>query len=275
MLINDGSRDKTQELIEKFVLKRDYLFYRTFANNAGHQSALRAGINAAVDYDAAVMMDSDLQHPPEMIPAMIKDWESGAKIVQMVRRDSAKDAGLFKYLSSRGYYRLINSLSSLKLDYGASDFRLIDNLVIRTVSASCEQDLFLRGYFSWLPVAKTTVLYSPQKRVAGTSKYNLRKMLGLAYEGILQFSEKPLLMSVIVGVVLSALSFIYGVLLILRYIFGAHLVSGWTSLMVTVLFCFGINFMLIGIIGAYLAHAIRLEKQRPEFIVAEEKLPKT
>jgi dolichol-phosphate mannosyltransferase len=152
---------------------------------------------------------------------------------------------------------------------------LIDDLVIRTVAASKEKDLFLRGYFSWLPIPKTVISYRPQKRVAGTSKYNLRKMLILAYEGILQFSEKPLLIAVVVGAALSALSLLYGAFIVLRYLFGAYLVSGWTSLMVTVLFCFGINFMLIGIIGAYLAHAIRLEKQRPEFIVAEEKLPKT
>jgi glycosyltransferase involved in cell wall biosynthesis len=275
MLVNDGSTDKTRQLIEKLSKNRDHLYYREFADNAGHQSALRAGLNTAVDYDAAIMMDADLQHPPEMIPAMLDAWESGAKIVQMVRNDNAKEAGFFKYLTSKVYYRLINSLSNLKLEYGASDFRLIDNLVLRTVAASKEKDLFLRGYFSWFPVSKISIGYKPRQRVAGSSKYSMRKMLSLAYQGILQFSEKPLLIAVIVGAVLSLLSFIYGSFIVLRYLFGAHVVSGWTSLMVTVLFCFGINFMLIGIIGAYLAHAIRLEKQRPEFIVADEKLPKT
>jgi glycosyltransferase involved in cell wall biosynthesis len=275
LLVNDGSTDKTQQTIEKICSNDDQFFFVSLANNAGHQSALRAGINKAVNYDAAIMMDADMQHPPELIPRMIDAWVNGAKIVQMVRSDTATEAGALKYLTSKSYYRVINALSSINLEYGASDFRLIDKLVIETVACSKEKDLFLRGYFSWLPVPKKSIPYIPQKRIAGSSKYSFRKMMSLAYEGILQFSEKPLLMAVVVGATLSALSLIYGLVIIIRYILGAHLVSGWTSLMVTVLFCFGINFMLIGIIGAYLAHAIRLEKQRPEFIVASEKTPKT
>ncbi len=273
LLVNDGSTDGTQKIIEDFSGEHSYIYYREFSGNAGHQSALRAGLNAAAAYNAAVMMDADMQHPPELIPDMLKAWEDGAKIVQMVRKDTAREAGVLKYVTSKGYYSFINSMSSLHLEYGASDFRLVDRSVIQTVAESKENDLFLRGYFSWLSVPKANIPYSPRERVAGSSKYSLGKMFGLAYEGVLQFSERPLLLAVGLGMILAAAAFIYGLVLIIRFFVGAHLVSGWTSLMVTTLFLFGINFILIGVIGAYLAHAIRLEKQRPEFIISKEKLP--
>ena len=273
LLVNDGSIDETQTVIEKCCLEYPYIYYRQLAENSGHQSALRAGLNSAVNYDAAVMMDADMQHPPEMIPVMVEAWEKGGKIVQMVRNDTATDVGVVKYLASRSYYVLINILSDLKLKYGASDFRLIDKLVTRQVVDSRENDLFLRGYFSSLRVPKQSVFYKPNKRVAGATKYTSRKMLHLAYQGIMQFSERPLQIAMVIGGLLAGVSFAYGVALTLRYLMGNHVVSGWTSLTVTILFCFGINFVLIGIVGAYLTQALRLEKQRPEFIVAREKLP--
>ncbi len=273
LLINDGSSDKTQELLEILSKEKSFVYYREFARNAGHQSALRAGIAAAGDYDAAIMMDADMQHPPELVPQLLEAWEQGAKIVQMVRRDSSKEAGFFKYLTSRAYYQFINRITNLQLEYGASDFRLIDRSVVQAVTSSKEQDLFLRGYFSWLPVSRVTIPYKSHKRIAGKSKYSVRKMIDLAQKGVLQFSEKPLQLAMSVGIGLALLSFLYGLFLIVRYLLGDYSVSGWTSLMVIMLFCFGINFILMGIIGSYLAQSIRIQKQRPEFIIASEKLP--
>lgn len=275
MLINDGSTDNTQDVIEAAAKTHDFIYYRQFAHNAGHQSALRAGLNASVNYDAVIMMDADMQHPPELIPEMIRQWEQGAKIVQMTRDDNAKDTGKFRYLTSRLYYKVINRVSDLNLEYGASDFRLIDKTVAQTVARSREHDLFLRGYFSWLKVPRVTIAYKPNPRIAGVSKYSLRKLLDLAYKGILQFSEKPLRIAVGIGVVFALVSLVYGLYLVFAYVAGIdRLVSGWTSLMVILLFCFGINFILLGIIGSYLAHSISIQKQRPEFIIATEKLPK-
>lgn len=273
LLVNDGSSDGTQKVIEKLAYEHDYIYFREFAGNAGHQSALRAGLNAATAYDAVIMMDADLQHPPELIPQMIKAWEGGSLIVQMIRQDSARQAGVLKYLTSRLYYRFINSMSDLNLEYGASDFRLVDKSVTRLVADSKENDLFLRGYFSWLPVARQAIEYVPNKRVAGTSKYNVKKMLDLAYKSVLQFSEKPLRIAVTIGVVLALASFLYGVVLTVLRLTGQTTVSGWTSLMVVVLFCFGINFILVGFIGSYLAHSISIQKQRPEFVIANQKIP--
>jgi polyisoprenyl-phosphate glycosyltransferase len=273
LLVNDGSKDNTQMIIEELASKFDYIFYRKFSHNAGHQSAVRAGINVARGYDAAIMMDADIQHPPELIPKMLEEWKKGAKVVQMVRQDGAKDVGVLKYLTSRAYYYLLNLISDLNLEYGSSDFRLIDRGVVEAVADSPENDLFLRGYFSWLPTSKVSIGYKPNKRFAGVSKYTWRKMLDLASKGVLQFSEKPLRIATSIGIVLALFSFLYGIFLIVRHLTGNYAVSGWTSLMVVVLICFGINFILIGTIGNYLAHSISIQKRRPEFIIDREKLP--
>lgn len=273
MFVNDGSTDSTQSVLHNQAKLHDFIFYREFSRNAGHQSALRAGIEASVSYDATIMMDSDMQHPPELIPLMLEEWEKGTYIVQMTRQDTSEEVGGIRYWVGRLYYSFINAITDLKLDYGASDFRLVDQSVIRTVANSEERQLFLRGYFSWIPASRVSIPYRPNKRVAGVSKYTLRKLLDLAYKSVLQFSEKPLRIAGAIGLGLAIMSILYGLALIVMYFTQAHTVSGWASLMVLISFCFGINFILLGIIGNYLAHSISIQKQRPEFIVASEKLP--
>lgn len=272
VFINDGSLDDTQSQIEALSAKYSFIYYRSFAKNVGHQAALRAGIDVCGAYDAVIMMDADMQHPPLLIPEMIKAWKQGISIVQMVRRDNVKEAGFLKYLTSKLYYKLINAISSLSMEYGASDFRLIDASVAKTVIYSPERDLFLRGYFAWLPASRVALQYKPAERFAGSSKYTFKKMLELAVRGVVQFSEKPLYIATNVGLFMACISIVYGVALVARYLAGGHVVSGWTSLMVVILFCFGLNFTLLGIIGHYIAHALRLQKQRPDYIVSKEKL---
>ena len=273
LFVNDGSSDGTQQLIQNACKSNKHIYYREFAHNAGHQSALRAGINVSTEYKAVIMMDADMQHPPELIPDMINAWEKGAKIVQMIREDIVSEVGALKYLIRRSYYWGLNSISDIKLEYGASDFRLIDQTVAKTVAISPESDLFLRGYFSWLPISRTTIKYKPNKRIAGSSKYSLRKLLALAYKSVLQFSEKPLRIAVSIGLIMAILSLIYGIALVIMHLSGVRTVSGWTSFMVAILFCFGLNFILLGIIGHYLAHSISIQKQRPEFVITNEKIP--
>ena len=272
MLINDGSSDKTQSVINK-LSKQEHIYYREFARNMGHQAALRAGLDVSLGYDAAIMMDADMQHPPELIPEILKAWEGGAKIVQMIRKDNLQDVGIVKYSLSHFYYALINLISDLKLEYGASDFRLIDNKAISMVYESPEKDLFLRGYFAWLPISRTTIIYKPNKRIAGKSNYTFRKSLGLANTSILQFSDKPLRLTAMLGIGLSMIAFIYGITLIILHLLGSYTVRGWTSLMVVVLFCFGVIITILGVIGSYLARSIDIQKKRPEFIAEKEKIP--
>lgn len=273
LFVNDGSSDKTQSLLEEAAKGIPHIYYREFAHNVGHQSALRAGINASVGYDAVVMLDADMQHPPKLIPNMIKKWEEGYKVVQMIRNDGAEDVGTIRYAIRRLYYGFIRYISDLKLEYGASDFRIVDGSVAKIVANSHESHLFLRGYFSWLPVSRTTIKYKPSKRIAGSSKYSWRKLYKLTYSSILQFSEKPLHIAVLIGILMALVAIVYALVVAVFYLLGHHEVSGWTSLMIVMLFSFGINFILLGIIGHYMAHSINLQKQRPEFVVAEEKLP--
>ena len=276
ILVNDGSLDKTLGTIKSVIKKHPKgIYYRSFAKNAGHQSALRAGLDVCGDYDAVIMLDADMQHPPELIPKMIAAWEDGASIVQMIREDSASEAGFMKYVTSKLYYKIMNSISSLNLEYGASDFRLIDQSITKSVIKSNENDLFLRGYFAWLPASRISITYKPAERFAGTSKYTFKKMLDLAAKGVMQFSEKPLQIAMNIGIITAAASILYALFLVGLYVHGDYVVSGWTSLMVVVLFCFGINFIIMGIIGQYLAHALSLQKNRPDYIVTEEKLPKS
>jgi glycosyltransferase involved in cell wall biosynthesis len=275
LFINDGSTDKTQKIIESLAKKNDFLFYREFAANAGHQAALRAGIEAGINYDAVIMMDADLQHPPEYISTMLEIWnKQSVNIVQMIRDDTRQEAGTVKYITSKGYYWFINKLSGLNLEYGASDFRLIDQVVTKEVVGSTEKDLFLRGYFSWIKASRVTVPYKPAQRFAGSSKYTFKKMLQFAGKGILQFSEKPLRLAVGLGIIMALLSLLYGIFLIVSYLIGDYAVSGWTSLMSVLLFCFGVNFIVLGLIGIYLSHAIAIGKKRPQYIIATEKLSK-
>lgn len=275
LFVNDGSSDKTQAVIELAAQKNSHIYFREFSQNAGHQSALRAGINAAIDYDAVIMLDADMQHPPKLIPEMIKEWEAGFDVTQMIRDDDTEDVGSLKFFIRKANYSVFRFISGLQLEYGASDFRIVDKSVINIVANSKENDLFLRGYFSWLPVKRTIIKYKPSKRVAGTSKYSFRKLYKLSYNSVLQFSEKPLRIAVTIGIIMALIAIIYGGTLATLYLLGTHkTVSGWASLMIVMLFCFGINFILLGIIGHYMAHSINLQKQRPEYVIANEKLPK-
>lgn len=274
-LVNDGSADNTQEVIKALEKQDPHLYHLEFAANFGHQSALRAGIEAvagADKYDAILMLDADLQHPPRYFRKMLDLWRKGYLIVQMARDDKDNNLSFFKNVTSKAYYQMINRLANLEMHAGSSDFRLIDKTVATTIAVSPEQNIFLRGYFAWLPVKRINVSYTPEKRHYGTSKYNLKKMLQLGYRGILQFSEKPLVFIMGFGAFLAAISFLYGIFTIVQKIMG-HTASGWASLMAVTLFFFGINFLFLGLIGIYLAYNMRIIKSRPEYIIREHKLP--
>lgn len=276
LFVDDGSRDLTAKIIKELSAKNDFVYYRVFAKNSGHQAALRAAIDSAQNCDALIMMDADLQHPPEHIPKLIEYWsKDNFDIVQMVRNDTVRETGFFKFYTSKLYYGFINKISGLTIMAGASDFRLIDKKVISLVSQSKEVDLFLRGYFNWLKLPTKYVEYKPAARFSGQSKYTFKKMLNLAGSGVIQFSERPLRLSVGLGAVMSMFALIYAIVILVRYITGGHVVSGWLSIMLTILFCFGANFIILGIVGTYLSHALAISKKRPQYIIDTEKLPES
>lgn len=271
IFVNDGSADNTQDVIESIEKHDTHVRHIAFAANFGHQSALRAGLTFATPlYDAIIMLDADLQHPPKYFKDMLDLWEQGNLIVQMVRNDKANKPSLFKYATSKTYYKVINGMANLELEEGASDFRLIDQTVARTIADSPEQNIFLRGYFAWLPVKRVSLSYVPQDRKFGKTKYSLKKMLTLGYQGVLQFSEKPLIFTMSVGIFTAFAAILYGLVLVIQKLNGDPAVSGWTSMMAVMLFCFGLNFIFLGVIGMYLAHNMKITKSRPEYIIRDQ-----
>ena len=264
--IDDGSHDQSLEAVQKLSKKHKEVKFVSFSRNFGHQAALRAGLRYATG-DAVISMDADLQHPPKMLPQLLKEWRNGHDVVYTIRRDT-KETSFFKRLTSWGYYGVLNFLSGLKLDEGAADFRLMDRKVVDVVNEQHETDLFLRGYISWIGFKQLGLEYVPAKRFSGSSKYSLKKMLKLAHQGIMQFSVKPLRLALLLAIVAMAACILYVFYAIWAAFISDVTVPGWLSLVVLIVFLQGIQFLLIGLVGEYLGRTFIQTKQRPEFIVS-------
>ena len=267
LLVNDGSGDGSLERIKQQAESDPHIRYLSFTRNFGHQAALRAGLANATG-DAVISMDSDLQHPPRLLPDMIRKWQEGYDIVYTIRK-SGRETGILKRLSSKGFYFVLNRLSGLNLEEGAADFRLLDAKVVEIIRALPEPNLFLRGFIQWSGFRVHSFEYTPDARFAGSSKYSLHKMISLALHGITQFSVKPLRLANILGF-LSALSgMIYGFFAVWQHAVNRATVSGWTSVIVCILIMGGMQLLILGIIGEYLGRAFIQAKHRPDYIIKE------
>lgn len=269
IFVDDGSTDNTLLFLKEMsILKPDLFKYISLSRNFGHQNALYAGICKA-NGDCIVMMDADLQHPPGLIIEMISKWESGYDIVYTIRELDPK-LPFIKKTTSRLYYLLLNSFSDVKVENGAADFRLIDKSVAKVLKEDINEGfLFLRGIFNWVGFKKCSILYKPESRFLGSSKYSIKKMLSLAANGIFSFSIKPLRVSAIFGLIITCFAFIYGLFAIYMKIFTEKTISGWTSVLISVLFMGGMIMMILGIIGEYIGRIYVEVKRRPRFIIKE------
>jgi polyisoprenyl-phosphate glycosyltransferase len=268
--VNDGSKDDTLSVIRKLAKQDDSVKYLSFSRNFGQQIALKAGIDS-IDADAIIMMDSDMQHPPEMIADLIKIWQE--KKVNMVNTLRAEDQELswFKKQTSKRFYQFLNKVSELKMEPGQADFRLIDRQVINILKKSKEHDVFLRGMIQWIGFDQFTVTYKANKRFAGESKYTFRKMMRLALDGITSFSVKPLYTAIYIGFFFAFLSFLYLPYVVYSFIVGKF-VDGWASLLVTVAFFGGINLIVMGVMGIYIGKVLVQNKERPLYIIQEQNI---
>ena len=268
--VNDGSKDNTLDIIRRIASENEAVKYLSFSKNFGQQVALKAGIDA-IHTDAIIMMDSDLQHSPDLIPELISVWQT--KNVNMVNtlRDEDEELGWFKKTSSAAFYNVLNRISDLQLEPGQADFRLIDRKVAQTLRESKEHDVFLRGMIYWIGYDHATVRYKAQKRFAGTSKYTFSKMMGLALAGITSFSVKPLYSAIYIGFTFAFLSFLYLPYVLYSYFTGST-VSGWSSVLITIAFFGGLNLIIMGVLGIYIGKILIQNKQRPLYIVQEQKL---
>ena len=269
IFVDDGSDDKSLELIKSLSVKDIRVKFLSFSRNFGHQSALKAGIDYAT-FDGVVSLDADLQHPVELIPEMIEKWKSGADIVYTKRLDNSLP--WFKRTTSKLFYFIANSLSQVKLEDGVADFRLLDRKVIKALLKYKEADLFIRGIIPSLGFTQEAIEYIPNERFAGETKYSFFKMIRFALTGITSLSAKPLYFSIYIGIFFALLAFVYGIYAIYIFSWGNEAVPGWTSIIASILLIGGIQFIMIGIIGIYLGKVFAQTKQRPHYIIEDQNL---
>lgn len=267
--IDDGSTDNTLQVIKQLANKYSNIFFISLSRNFGHQNAIKAGVDMC-EADAVITMDGDMQHPPELIPELLRLWESGNEIVYTIRKDH-KELPLMKRKASNMFYNILNSLSDIELESGSADFRLMDKKVTRVLRTLNESDLFWRGMIKWIGFTQASIEYEPGLRVKGKSKYTYKKMIELALRGITSFSTKPLTIAIYLGFVSSVLALLYIPYALFSLYFG-HVISGWTSMIVTIAFFGGLQLMILGIIGMYLGKLFMHSKQRPHYIIKENKL---
>ena len=270
LFVNDGSQDNTLALIKSLAQRDSTVKYLSFSRNFGQQVALKAGIDS-IEADAIVMMDSDLQHPPEMIKDLIDIWQTQKVNMVNTLREEDEELSWFKKQSSKRFYQLINSVSELKLEPGQADFRLIDRQVTLMLKQTKEQDVFLRGMIQWIGFAQATFRYKANKRFAGESKYTFSKMFQLALSGITSFSVKPLYTAIYIGFFFASLSLLYIPYIIYTFIVGTF-IDGWASLLVTVAFFGGLNLIVMGVLGIYVGKILVQNKERPLYIIQEHNM---
>jgi dolichol-phosphate mannosyltransferase len=261
----DPSPDKTELLLRSISANDPRVEVIVMSRRFGHQAALIAGIDSSRG-DAVVMLDSDMQHPPELIAQMIERWEHGADIVQMVRQDGS-ETGLGKRLTSRWFYYLLRRVGAVDLPAGASDYRLLSQRVAEVVRAQItERNPFLRGLVSWVGFDIVHVPFVPSARPGGRSHYRSSTLINFALNGVCSFSKFPLRFCVALGMIIACLSFLGGFLEIIFYAFGTIEVPGWASLIAALCFLSGVQLFFLGVIGEYIGLIFDEVKRRPRYI---------
>lgn len=267
IFINDGSRDNTYFKLGEIAKSSPEVRIINFARNFGHQIAITAGMDYA-NGDAVVIIDADLQDPPEVILEMVKKWQEGYEVVYG-KRLKREGETFFKKFTAKMFYRFLDSMTDVKLPVDVGDFRLIDRKVCDAMKSLPERSRYVRGLVSWVGFKQTSVEYRREKRFAGETKYPLKKMIKLAGDGIFSFSYKPLKLATFVGMLVSALSFIYLIIVLIQKFLNPNIASGWASSMAVSLFFNGIMLIVIGIMGEYVGRIYEEVKARPLYIVGE------
>lgn len=266
IFINDGSKDKTLEILEAIVEKDEKVKIISFSRNFGHQAAVTAGLKE-VTGDAIVIIDADLQDPPELIADMLKKWEEGNEVIYG-KRKTRKGESVFKLLTAKMFYNTLNALSDVEIPKDTGDFRLVDRKVVDTINSLPEHNKFLRGLFSWVGYKQYAYEYERQERFAGETKYPLKKMLKLAQDGIISFSSKPIKLVGALGIFSIVISIIILIYALVSYVFKLNnLSAGWTSIMVAITFFAGVQLLSLWIISEYIGRIYDEAKGRPQYVV--------
>jgi len=270
LYVVDRCTDNTLDVLREIVADDPGSRVIALSSRFGHQMSLLAGIENSLNADAIIMMDSDLQHPPELIPELIEKFRQGFDVVYTTRQDT-EEVGRLRKVVGNLFYRVLGKLSTIPINANAADFRLISNRVAKNLSANFqERNMFLRGLFSWMGFQQVGVKYVAEKRLAGQSKYSFLRMVQLAMAGLLSFSTKPLQMSIFVGISFATLAFALIIAAVIKYFVVQSIPSGWTTLVVLLLLFSGIQLIVLGIIGAYIGGIYEEVKGRPRYIIDEE-----
>jgi polyisoprenyl-phosphate glycosyltransferase len=270
IFVNDGSKDKTYTILLELSKDNNKVKILNFSRNFGHQCAVTAGINHCHG-DAAVIIDSDLQDPPEVILDMLKTMEEqNANVVYGVRK-KRKGENWFKLLTAKYFYRFLNSLSDVKFPVDTGDFRLIDRQIIDTFNRLDEKNKYIRGLISWMGYKQVPCYYDREERFAGETKYPLKKMLKFAMIGVFYFSKKPLRIATFTGFISVAIGIVYALIaLITKIVNPSALVTGWTTIIILIIFFGGVQLLTIGVLGQYIGNLFDEAKDRPEYIIKNE-----
>ena len=268
VLVDDGSTDSTWELLKTASGRDERIRALRLTRNFGHQIALTAGLHVATG-DAVITMDSDLQHPPELIPSLLLKAADGFDVVYAVR-SSSDSAGWFKRVSARLFYWLLNRLSSLDVPQAGGDFRYMSRRVVDALLSMPERHRFLRGMTRWVGYDQSVIEYHRPPRAGGESKYTLGKMISLGWDAVVSFSSLPLRVASLLGFVFSFFGLVYLAYVVAERVLTDDTVAGWTSVVATVLILGGVQLLCIGIIGQYLGRMYDEMKGRPLFLVADD-----
>jgi glycosyltransferase involved in cell wall biosynthesis len=267
LFVNDGSKDKTLEVIKSYADIDQRVSYVNLSRNFGKEIAMVAGFDHAIG-DATVIIDADLQDPPELIPQMIKLWEEGYDDVYAKRRSRTGETWLKKF-TSKTYYRILQRFSHVEIQKDTGDFRLLDRRAVDAMKQFRESQRYTKGIFSWIGFNKKEILYDRDPRVAGETKWNYLKLINFAIDGITSFTTAPLRVSTALGVVVSIIAFVYLVVIIVKTLAFGNDLSGYPSMMAVILFLGGVQLLSLGIIGEYVGRIFNETKQRPLYFVEE------
>lgn len=267
LFVNDGSRDRTLEIIKNYAEKDPRIAYINLSRNFGKETAMLAGLDH-VTGDATVIIDADLQDPPELIPQMLKYWEEGYDDVY-ARRTSRKGESWLKKTTSSVFYRVLQHSTRIPIQQDTGDFRLLDKRCVEALRQIRESQRYTKGMFSWIGYKKKEIAYERDPRAAGETKWNYLKLLNFAIDGITSFTTSPLRISSVFGVLVSFAAFIYILYLVIRTaVYGTDL-AGYPSMMAVILFLGGIQLLSLGIIGEYVGRIFNETKNRPLYFVEE------
>ena len=267
LFVNDGSKDNTLNLIKEYREKDPRISYVDFSRNFGKETAMIAGLDYATG-DAVIFMDADLQDPPELIPEMIKYWEEGYDDVYAQRKSRAGESFLKKF-TSKMYYRVLQILTSVPIQKDTGDFRLLDRRCVNALKKLRETDRNSKSMFSWIGYKKKAVMYDRDARVAGKTKWNYKKLVNLAIDGITSFTTSPLRISTYIAIPTFLALFIYFIYVIVKCIRLDVAVQAYQAIILLVLFFSGVQILLFGIIGEYLGRIFNASKNRPLYLVNE------